>query len=50
MGKLSMTVVIPAHNEEKYAARCIRSVKRSVQAYGGFEELKAMEDAAAAKS
>lgn len=29
-----ISVVIPAHNEEKYAARCIRSVKRSASVCG----------------
>lgn len=32
------SVVIPAHNEEKYIARCIRSVKKAAkQAAGGME-------------
>ena len=31
----SISVIIPAHNEEKYAARCIRSVKA---AFGDFSQ------------
>lgn len=33
--KYSFTVVIPAHNEEKYVARCISSVKSAAKCYGG---------------
>ena len=33
--KYSFTVVIPAHNEEKYVARCISSVKTAAKCYGG---------------
>lgn len=35
----TMTVVIPAHNEEKYVARCIRSVKTAAAHYGGTVEI-----------
>ena len=35
----SITVVIPAHNEEKYVERCIRSVKASAAVYGGETEI-----------
>ena len=34
-----MSVVIPAHNEEKYIARCIRSVNASARLYGGKVEI-----------
>ena len=39
MRKYSFTVVIPAHNEEKYVARCIRSVKAAAGYYGGQVEI-----------
>lgn len=39
MKKYSMTVVIPAHNEEKYIARCISSVKAAAKEYGGKVEI-----------
>ena len=39
MRKPTVTVVIPAHNEEKYAARCIRSVKAAAEYYGGKVEM-----------
>ena len=35
MKKHSFSVVIPAHNEEKYVARCINSVKAAAKKYGG---------------
>ena len=35
MKKPSVTVVIPAHNEEKYVARCIASVNEAAAYYGG---------------
>ena len=35
----SISVIIPAHNEEKYAARCIRSVKAAAKQYGGHVEI-----------
>lgn len=38
-GMKSVTVVIPAHNEEQYAARCLRSVKRAAKYYGGKVEM-----------
>lgn len=34
-GKYTFTVVIPAHNEEKYVARCIHSVRAAARCYGG---------------
>ena len=33
------SVIIPAHNEEKYVERCIRSVKRAAGYYGGKTEI-----------
>lgn len=39
MKKYSFTVVIPAHNEEKYVARCINSIKASSENYGGDVEI-----------
>ena len=39
MKKQSFTVVIPAHNEEKYIARCIFSVKAAAKHYGGNVEI-----------
>ncbi|MCR4758744.1 MAG: glycosyltransferase [Oscillospiraceae bacterium] len=35
----SISVIIPAHNEEKYAARCIGSVKAAAKHYGGEVEI-----------
>ncbi|MBR1724179.1 MAG: glycosyltransferase [Ruminococcus sp.] len=35
----SISVIIPAHNEEKYVARCIRSVKTAAGYYGGETEI-----------
>lgn len=35
----TMSVVIPAHNEERYVARCIRSVKTAAAYYGGTVEI-----------
>ena len=35
----SISVIIPAHNEEKYVARCIRSIKAAVKYYGGQVEI-----------
>lgn len=37
--KYTFTVVIPAHNEEKYVARCIGSVKSAAKYYGGSVEI-----------
>lgn len=35
----SISVIIPAHNEEKYVARCIRSIKAAAAYYGGKVEI-----------
>ena len=35
----SISVIIPAHNEEKYVARCIRSVKAAAKHYGSEVEI-----------
>ena len=37
--KYTFTVVIPAHNEEKYVARCIRSVRSAAKFYGGSVQI-----------
>lgn len=37
--KYTFTVVIPAHNEEKYIARCIGSVKSAAKYYGGSVQI-----------
>lgn len=37
--KYTFTVVIPAHNEEKYVARCIRSVRQAANYYGGSVQI-----------
>lgn len=39
MDKHRFSVVIPAHNEEKYVARCIRSVKSAAKYYGEIVEI-----------
>lgn len=39
MGKYSFSVIIPAHNEEKYVARCIGSIKKAEKFYGGDVEI-----------
>lgn len=39
MKPYTFTVVIPAHNEEKYIARCIHSVKAAAKYYGGTVEI-----------
>ena len=33
-----ISVIIPAHNEEKYIARCIRSIKKSASLFKGNVE------------
>ena len=35
----SFSVIIPAHNEEKYVERCISSVRRAANYYGGKTEI-----------
>jgi len=37
--KPRVTVVVPAHNEEKYVGRCIASIKESAAQYGGETEI-----------
>ena len=39
MKKPKVTVVIPAHNEEKYVVRCIESVRQAAAYYGGEVEI-----------
>lgn len=34
-----VTVVVPAHNEENYVERCLRSIKRAARYYGGRVEV-----------
>ena len=34
MGKYAFTVVVPAHNEEKYVVRCIGSIKKAAEYFG----------------
>lgn len=34
MGKYVFTVVVPAHNEEKYVVRCIDSIKQAAEFFG----------------
>lgn len=35
----TFSVIIPAHNEEKYVARCIHSIKTAAKCYGGAVEI-----------
>lgn len=37
--KPKVTVVIPAHNEERYIKRCIASIRRAERVYGGKVEI-----------
>ena len=39
MGKIHVSVIIPAHNEEKYVERCIASIKESAEHFGGNVEI-----------
>ena len=39
MSRVHVSVVIPAHNEEKYVARCIRSIKNAADVFGGIVEI-----------
>ena len=34
-----ISVIVPAHNEEKYIARCICSIKAAAKYYGGDVEI-----------
>lgn len=37
--KYTFSVIIPAHNEEKYVARCIGSIRSAAKCYGGSVEI-----------
>ena len=37
--KVHVSVIIPAHNEEKYVKRCIHSIKRAAEHFGGVVEI-----------
>ncbi len=37
--KNHISVIIPAHNEERYVARCIRSIRKAAGVYGGSVEI-----------
>lgn len=39
MNEIVFSVIIPAHNEEKYVVRCINSVQRSARYFGGKVEI-----------
>ena len=39
MKKYTFTVVVPAHNEEKYVSRCIKSIKAAADFYKGKTEI-----------
>ncbi|MCR5016926.1 MAG: glycosyltransferase [Ruminococcus sp.] len=39
MKKRTVTVVIPAHNEERYVSRCIGSIREAAKFYGGEVEI-----------
>ena len=39
MEKIHVSVVIPAHNEEKYVERCIGSVNDAAVVFGGNVEI-----------
>lgn len=39
MKKYSMSVVVPAHNEEEYISRCIDSIRAATKKYGGKVEI-----------
>lgn len=38
-GNVHVSVVIPAHNEEKYVKRCIDSIKRAAKVFRGNVEI-----------
>lgn len=37
--RIIVSVIIPAHNEEKYVVRCIRSVQKAAEQFGGGVEI-----------
>lgn len=37
--KVHISVIIPAHNEEKYIARCIKSIRKSAKQFRGKTEI-----------
>ena len=37
--KIHVSVIVPAHNEEKYVRRCILSIKESASAFKGNVEI-----------
>ena len=37
--KVIVSVIVPAHNEEKYVVRCIRSINKAAEAFGGGVEI-----------
>ena len=39
MGNVHVSVVVPAHNEEKYVKRCIDSIKRAAKVFRGNVEI-----------
>ncbi len=39
MDRPIVSIIIPAHNEESYIARCIESVKKAANVYGGIVEI-----------
>ena len=39
MSKVHVSVVIPAHNEEKYVAGCIQSIRKAAERFGGIVEI-----------
>lgn len=39
MGNVHVSVVVPAHNEEKYVKRCIDSINRAYKVFRGNVEI-----------
>lgn len=39
MKKIHISVIVPAHNEEKYVVRCINSIKKSAENFKGNTEI-----------